>query len=263
MDRLVCGDVGFGKTEVAVRAVFKAVQDGTQAAVLAPTTLLASQHAQTFADRFAPYPVRVELLSRFLSPAQQRAGGRRGWPTGASTWSIGTHRLLGQDVLFKRPRASRRRRGAALRGHAQGGGEAHGRGRRRADADGQPHPAHAGDGADRHPRPLHGQHPARRPAADPHLRRRARSVRGQRGAAARAPARGAGLLRAQPGVGHRPRWPARSAAWCPRPGWRSPTGRWTRAASRRWCSTSGSGATTCSCARPSSSRASTCPRSTR
>ena len=72
MDRLVCGDVGFGKTEVAVRAVFKAVQDGTQAAVLAPTTLLASQHAQTFADRYAPYPVRVELLSRFLSPAQQR-----------------------------------------------------------------------------------------------------------------------------------------------------------------------------------------------
>ncbi|HEY6425897.1 MAG TPA: CarD family transcriptional regulator, partial [Acidimicrobiales bacterium] len=62
MDRLVCGDVGFGKTEVAVRAVFKAVQDGTQAAVLAPTTLLASQHAQTFADRYAPYPVRVELL---------------------------------------------------------------------------------------------------------------------------------------------------------------------------------------------------------
>ena len=72
MDRLVCGDVGFGKTEVAVRAVFKAVQDGTQAAVLVPTTLLASQHAQTFADRYAPYPVRVELLSRFLSPAQQR-----------------------------------------------------------------------------------------------------------------------------------------------------------------------------------------------
>jgi transcription-repair coupling factor (superfamily II helicase) len=76
---------GFGKTEVAVRAVFKAVQDGKQAAVLAPTTLLASQHAQTFADRFAPYPVRVELLSRFLSPAQQRKV-IEGWPTAASTW---------------------------------------------------------------------------------------------------------------------------------------------------------------------------------
>ncbi len=84
MDRLVCGDVGFGKTEVALRAVFKAVQDGTQAAVLVPTTLLASQHAQTFADRYAPYPVRVELLSRFLSPAQQKAWWT-GWPTAAST----------------------------------------------------------------------------------------------------------------------------------------------------------------------------------
>ncbi len=100
MDRLVCGDVGFGKTEVAVRAVFKAVQDGTQAAVLAPTTLLASQHAQTFADRYAPYPVRVELLSRFLSPAQQRAVVQ-GLADGSVDVVIGTHRLLAQDVQFK------------------------------------------------------------------------------------------------------------------------------------------------------------------
>jgi transcription-repair coupling factor (superfamily II helicase) len=100
MDRLVCGDVGFGKTEVAVRAVFKAVQDGTQAAVLAPTTLLASQHAQTFADRYAPYPVRVELLSRFLSPAQQKAV-IDGLVDGSVDVVIGTHRLLGQDVEFK------------------------------------------------------------------------------------------------------------------------------------------------------------------
>ena len=100
MDRLVCGDVGFGKTEVAVRAAFKAVQDGTQAAVLAPTTLLASQHAQTFADRFAPYPVRVELLSRFLSPAQQRQVVQ-GLADGSIDVVIGTHRLLAQDVQFK------------------------------------------------------------------------------------------------------------------------------------------------------------------
>src|SRR5699024_4915069 len=66
MDRLICGDVGFGKTEVALRAAFKAVQDGKQVAVLVPTTLLATQHFQTFADRFGPYPVRVEALSRFL-----------------------------------------------------------------------------------------------------------------------------------------------------------------------------------------------------
>ncbi len=100
MDRLVCGDVGFGKTEVAVRAVFKAVQDGTQAAVLVPTTLLASQHAQTFADRYAPYPVRVELLSRFLSPAQQKAVVD-GLSDGTVDVVIGTHRLLAQDVVFK------------------------------------------------------------------------------------------------------------------------------------------------------------------
>ncbi len=100
MDRLVCGDVGFGKTEVAVRAVFKAVQDGTQAAVLAPTTLLASQHAQTFADRYAPFPVRVEMLSRFLSPAQQRAVVQ-GLADGSVDVVIGTHRLLAHDVQFK------------------------------------------------------------------------------------------------------------------------------------------------------------------
>ena len=72
MDRLVCGDVGFGKTEVAIRAAFKAVQDGKQVAVLVPTTLLASQHLQTFGDRFAGYPIRVEMLSRFLTPAQSK-----------------------------------------------------------------------------------------------------------------------------------------------------------------------------------------------
>jgi transcription-repair coupling factor (superfamily II helicase) len=100
MDRLVCGDVGFGKTEVAVRAVFKAVQDGRQAAVLAPTTLLASQHAQTFGDRYAPYPIRVELLSRFLSPAQQKKVIER-LADGSVDVVIGTHRLLGTDVVFK------------------------------------------------------------------------------------------------------------------------------------------------------------------
>src|SRR4051812_38681316 len=72
MDRLVCGDVGFGKTEVAIRAAFKAVQDSKQVAVLVPTTLLAQQHFQTFSERFAGYPVRVEVLSRFLTPAQAR-----------------------------------------------------------------------------------------------------------------------------------------------------------------------------------------------
>jgi transcription-repair coupling factor (superfamily II helicase) len=100
MDRLVCGDVGFGKTEVAIRAVFKAVQDGKQAAVLVPTTLLARQHHQVFGDRFAGFPVRVEVLSRFLTPGQAKAVVQ-GLATGAVDVVIGTHRLLSEDVKFK------------------------------------------------------------------------------------------------------------------------------------------------------------------
>jgi transcription-repair coupling factor (superfamily II helicase) len=101
MDRLVCGDVGFGKTEVAVRAVFKAVQDGYQAAILVPTTLLAQQHFQTFSDRYAPYPVRVEVLSRFLTVSEARKVVD-GLADGSVDVVIGTHRLLTPDVGFKR-----------------------------------------------------------------------------------------------------------------------------------------------------------------
>src|SRR5205807_4372580 len=100
MDRLVCGDVGFGKTEVAIRAAFKAVQEGRQAAVLVPTTLLAQQHFQTFSDRLAPYPVRVEVLSRFLTTAQARRVVD-GLADGSVDLVIGTHRLLSADVRFK------------------------------------------------------------------------------------------------------------------------------------------------------------------
>ncbi|MCU1454065.1 MAG: transcription-repair coupling factor, partial [Acidimicrobiales bacterium] len=100
MDRLVCGDVGFGKTEVAIRAAFKAIQDGKQVAVLVPTTLLATQHFQTFSDRFAAFPLRVEVLSRFLTPAQTRAVAE-GVRTGAVDLVIGTHRLLSDDIQFK------------------------------------------------------------------------------------------------------------------------------------------------------------------
>ena len=99
MDRLVCGDVGFGKTEVAVRAVFKAVQDGKQAAVLVPTTLLARQHFQTFSERYAPFPVRVEMLSRFLTPTEARSVINR-LKAGTVDVVIGTHRLLADDVEF-------------------------------------------------------------------------------------------------------------------------------------------------------------------
>ncbi len=100
MDRLVCGDVGFGKTEVAVRAAFKAVQDGMQAAILVPTTLLAQQHAQTFADRYGSFPVRVEMLSRFLTPSQTRAV-LSGLADGSVDVLVGTHKMLAGDVRFK------------------------------------------------------------------------------------------------------------------------------------------------------------------
>jgi len=100
MDRLVCGDVGFGKTEVAIRAVFKAVQAGRQAAVLVPTTLLAQQHHLTFSERYAGFPVRVEVLSRFLTPPQQRRV-LADLAAGTVDVVIGTHRLLSGDVQFK------------------------------------------------------------------------------------------------------------------------------------------------------------------
>jgi transcription-repair coupling factor (superfamily II helicase) len=100
MDRLICGDVGYGKTEVAMRAAGKAVFDGTQVAVLVPTTLLASQHGQTFRERFANYPVRVEVLSRFLTPKEQDAVVD-GVQDGTVDIVIGTHRLLSEDISFK------------------------------------------------------------------------------------------------------------------------------------------------------------------
>jgi transcription-repair coupling factor (superfamily II helicase) len=99
MDRLVCGDVGYGKTEVAIRATFKAVQDGKQVAVLVPTTLLANQHTQTFRERFANYPVRVEVLSRFLTDREQ-AAVVEGVGDGSVDVVIATHRLLSGDVKF-------------------------------------------------------------------------------------------------------------------------------------------------------------------
>ncbi len=100
MDRLVIGDVGFGKTEVALRAAFKAIQAGKQVAVLVPTTLLAQQHHATFRERFAPYPIRVEVLSRFLTPAQAKAVVK-GLAEGRVDIVIGTHRLLSKDMSFK------------------------------------------------------------------------------------------------------------------------------------------------------------------
>ncbi|MFQ5380249.1 MAG: transcription-repair coupling factor [Dehalococcoidia bacterium] len=100
MDRLICGDVGYGKTEVAIRAAFKAVMDGRQVAVLVPTTVLAEQHGATFRERMAGFPVRVDVLSRFRSAHDQRQI-IEAIQDGTADVVVGTHRLLGKDVHFK------------------------------------------------------------------------------------------------------------------------------------------------------------------
>ncbi len=100
MDRLICGDVGYGKTEVAIRAAFKAVQDGKQVAYLVPTTILAEQHYNNFVERMKDFPIGVELLSRFRTPKQQKESIMR-MKSGLSEILIGTHRILSKDVEFK------------------------------------------------------------------------------------------------------------------------------------------------------------------
>src|SRR5258706_694501 len=100
MDRLLCGDVGYGKTEVALRAAFKAVMDGKQVAILVPTTVLAQQHYETFMQRLAAFPVKVEMLSRFRTPREQTAI-LHGLAIGEIDIVIGTHRLISNDVQFK------------------------------------------------------------------------------------------------------------------------------------------------------------------
>jgi transcription-repair coupling factor (superfamily II helicase) len=100
MDRLLCGDVGYGKTEVAMRAAFKAVQDSRQVAVLAPTTVLVFQHFETFKQRFAAFPIRVEMLSRFRTPAEQKVV-IKDLELGKVDIVVGTHRLLSKDVVFR------------------------------------------------------------------------------------------------------------------------------------------------------------------
>jgi transcription-repair coupling factor (superfamily II helicase) len=100
MDRLICGDVGFGKTEVAIRAAFKAVMGGKQVAILVPTTVLAQQHFNTFRERMADYPIRVELLSRYRTPREQNLVVQN-LAAGAVDIVIGTHRIVQDDIVFK------------------------------------------------------------------------------------------------------------------------------------------------------------------
>ena len=114
MDRLICGDVGFGKTEVAMRAAFKAVMAGYQVAILAPTTILAAQHFSTFSERMASFPVKIGMLSRFLRSKEQRPVVEK-VVAGELDILIGTHRILSEDIKFKNLGFAHYRRGAAFR----------------------------------------------------------------------------------------------------------------------------------------------------
>ena len=173
----ICGDVGYGKTEVALRAAFKAVMDGKQVAVLVPTTVLAQQHFNTFRERMAAFPVTVEMLSRFRSRQGAAAHPGATCAAGSVDIIIGTHRLLQKDVQFKdlglvvvdeEQRFGVRAQGAPQAAAPRG---------RRADADRHADPAHAAHGAGRRARHERDRDAARRAPADQDLRHRLPTTR--------------------------------------------------------------------------------------
>ena len=170
MDRLLCGDVGYGKTEVAMRAAFKVVMDGKQVAFLAPTTILAFQHLRTLTERFAGFPVRIDMISRFRTPTEQKAV--------LANLAAGPDRhrrrhapaaVEGRRV--SRPRPAGRGRGAAIRRGAQREAEADAEEGGRADDDRDADSAHAEHVARRHPRHVGHRDAAPRPPGDPDARR--------------------------------------------------------------------------------------------
>ena len=150
MDRLICGDVGFGKTEVALRAAFIAAIGGKQVAVVVPTTLLARQHFKTFSERFRGFPVNIAQASR-LVPAAELAKVRAGLADGTIDIVIGTHALLGKNVKFKDLALLVVDEERAFRRRAQGKAQDVAFGSARADADRDAYPAHAATGAHRRP----------------------------------------------------------------------------------------------------------------
>ena len=166
MDRLLCGDVGYGKTEVAMRAAFKAVLDGKQVAVLAPTTILADQHFRTFQRRFAALPGRRSSCSRASARAPSRRTSSRRSPTGTVDILIATHRMLGKDLAFRDLGLLDRGRGAAVRRRAEGAAQGvEGLDRRAVDV-GDADPALAAPLALGPARPLDHRDAAARPARD-------------------------------------------------------------------------------------------------
>ena len=207
MDRVISGDVGYGKTEIAVRAAFKAVQDGKQVVILVPTTLLAQQHLSTFSDRMEQFPITIRGLSRFTSNTEA-AQTIKGLADGSVDIVIGTHRLLQPTIRWKdlglvvvdeeqRFGVEHKEHITALRAHVDMLTMTR-------DAD----PADPGDEPRRHPGDVDHHHPAGGTPPDPDLRRRIRRQAGRRGDPSRTAPRGTGLLRAQPGGRHRVGGPA-------------------------------------------------------
>ncbi len=200
MDRLICGDVGYGKTEIAVRAAFKAVMDGKQVAILVPTTLLVQQHYATFADAVRGLPGDgggAVAVPDGRGVEEDHRGHRR---------RLGRRRRRHAPPVLQRgavqgPRPGHHRRGAALRRRPQGGAEEAAAQRRRAGDVGDADPAHAGDGDHGHPRDVGHRHPAGGAPPGAHVRRAQRRQPGAGGDPARAGARGPGVLHPQPG-GH-------------------------------------------------------------
>ena len=177
MDRLLCGDVGYGKTEVAMRAAFKAVMDGKQVAFLAPTTVLAFQHQKTLQGA-------LRRISRCASRWSAASGARRSrrrrstdLAAGKVDIIVGTHRLLSKDVAVPRPRAAGRRRRAALRRRPQGEDQAAEEEGRRADDERDADSAHAEHVAGRHPRHVDHRDAAEGSPVDSDQRRQVRSRR--------------------------------------------------------------------------------------
>ena len=197
MDRLLCGDVGYGKTEVAMRAAFKAIADNKQVAVLAPTTVLAFQHFETFKQRFAPFPVTIEMISRFRTPeAAKRNPAKNRSRQNRCPHRHSPHPLERHQVF--RPRPPHRRRRTALRRPPQRAHQANAQASRRAHHVGHAHPAHAAHVARRPARHERDRNSAERSHGDPNRRRqlgrKTDPVRHRAGTRTRRP----GLFRPQP-----------------------------------------------------------------
>ena len=170
MDRLICGDVGFGKTEVALRAAFAAAINGKQVAVVVPTTLLARQHYKNFTARFAGLPIRSAQMSRMVAAADS-ARRKEALADGRVDIVVGTHAVLGKTGQLQGPRPGRHRRGAAFRRRPQGTAEGIARRRPCADAVRDADPAHPATGDDRRARIVDHRHAAGRPSRGAHFRR--------------------------------------------------------------------------------------------